>query len=134
MGGDFPAGLVHGSDRLGMTRHGGRDRIDGDRHPAADEHAMEPPEAGARAIFVDRFHVHVPLAGPSLRTDNLGEERLGGRIAMQDAVLPALLVIDHELDGDARAARPIGVGRLAAIADKITWIIGGCGVEHQDPR
>src|SRR5579883_1530278 len=41
---------------------------------------------------------------------------------MQDVVLAALFVIDHELQGDPRAVRPIGIGRRAAIADHVARI------------
>ena len=41
---------------------------------------------------------------------------------MQDVVLAALLVIDDELQRDARPARPIGERRRAAIADHVARI------------
>ncbi len=47
---------------------------------------------------------------------------------MEHAILPALLVIEDELHGDARAARPIGLRRRSAIASKIARII-----QHRTP-
>src|SRR4029078_838391 len=49
--------------------------------------------------------------------------------------LAALLVIDHKLNRDARAARPARVGRVAAVAGEIAGILGemvrGQGVSIQ---
>ena len=126
--GDLPAGLLHGGDRFRVARQRRRDAIDGERHVARGEQPPQPPEAGARAIFVDRLHVHVALARPGLRADDLRQERLGGRVAMQDVVLAALLVVEHELHGDPRAARPFRVGRVAAVADDVARI---GGVRHE---
>jgi len=64
----------------------------------------------------------VALARPRLRADDLGQERLGGRIAVQDAVLAALFVIDDELHAHARIARPPRVRRISPVADEITGI------------
>ena len=41
---------------------------------------------------------------------------------MQDVVLAALLVVDDELYGDARAVRPIGERRRAPVADHVARI------------
>src|SRR5215212_3203674 len=45
-----------------------------------------------------------------------------GRIAVQDAAFPTLLVIDDELHRDARTPRPMGIGRRAAVADEIAGV------------
>ena len=82
------------------------------------EGAPQPPEAGAGAVFVNRLHVHVPLAGPGCSADDLRQECLRGRIAVQDAVLAALLVVDHELHGDARLPRPARIGWGPAVTDE----------------
>jgi hypothetical protein len=49
---------------------------------------------------------------------------------MQDVALPALLVIDHELEGDTRAARPARVGRVAAVTGEIAGIFGKISRGH----
>jgi len=41
---------------------------------------------------------------------------------MQDIALSTFLVIQHELHGDARAARPARVGRIAAVTGEIARI------------
>jgi hypothetical protein len=41
---------------------------------------------------------------------------------MEDAVFAALFVVEDELHGDARTARPIGCHGLAAVADEVARI------------
>src|SRR5436305_15275690 len=43
---------------------------------------------------------------------------------MQDVALAAFLIIEHELHGDARAAGPARIGRIAAVADEVAWVFG----------
>jgi hypothetical protein len=69
-------------------------------------------------------------AGPRRSADDFGKKGLRRGVAMQDIVLAAFLVIDDELQSDARAIWPIGVRRRAAIADHVAWI-GVVG--HQMP-
>ena len=51
----------------------------------------------------------------------------GAVAAMKDAVLPALLVVDHELHADACPVRPARMRRVAAIADEVAGIGGRHG-------
>ena len=122
MGGDLPPSLVHRRNRLAIARHRRRHGVDGDGNGAVVEQAMQPPEAGAGAIFVDQFHVHVPLAWPGRSADDLGQEGFRSGIAVQDVVLAALLVIDNELHGDARLVRPVGERGRAPVADHVARI------------
>ena len=87
------------------------------------EQPPQPPEPGARAILEHQLHVHVTLPGPGRRAEHVGEEGLGGLVAVQDRVLAAFLEIDHELHGDARAAGPARIGRRAAIAGEVARIM-----------
>ena len=119
---DLPAGLVHGGHGFAVPRHRRRDREHGHRQPARREQPMQPPETDARAELVDRFHAHVPLPGPRLRTDDLRQERLRRLVAVQDAVLPAFLVVDHELHRDPRIGWPARMWRIAAVADEIAGV------------
>ena len=73
----------------------------------------------------------MPLPDPGLRADDLGQEGFRSLVAMQNVVLGALLVIDDELQGDASAIRPIGMRRLAPIADHVARI--GSFVRHHSP-
>ena len=126
VGGDLPAGVLHGGDLGGGAGEGGGDAVDGDGEVAGDEEVAEAPEAGAGAVFVDRFHVPVALAGPGLGAGDLGEEALGGGVAVEDRVLAALLVVEDEADGDLGAAGPVGGGRVAAVALHVPRIAHRC--------
>ena len=53
VGGDLPAGVLHGGDLGGGAGEGGGDAVDGDGEVAGDEEVAEAPEAGAGAVFVD---------------------------------------------------------------------------------
>ena len=128
VGGDFPPRLVHRRNRFGIARNRGRDCIDGDRNRAVREQAVEAPEAGPGAIFVDRLHIHVAHSRPGRGADDLGQECFRRGVAVQDVVLAPLLVIDDELQGDARVVRPARVGRRAAVADHVARI--GLAVRH----
>jgi hypothetical protein len=48
--------------------------------------------------------------GQACGADDLGQERLGRRVAMEDVVLAPFLVVQHDLHGDLRAAGPGGSG------------------------
>ena len=127
---DLPARLAHGRDRVRIARQRGRDAEHRHRHVAFREQSPQPPEARARAVFVHRLHVHVPLARPGLRAEHVGEKRFRRGVAMQDVALAAFLVIDDELHGDARAARPARVGRVAAVADEVAGVAGEIARGH----
>ena len=119
---DLPIGLLHRGDRFRVAHQRRGDAVDGHRHAALGEHPPQAPEAGPRAVFVDRFHAHVPLAEPCLSADDLRQECFRGAVAVEDVVFPALLVIDHELDADPRIVRPARMRRIAAVADEVAGI------------
>ncbi|MCY1299006.1 hypothetical protein D9M70_485200 [compost metagenome] len=126
--GDFPAGFLHGRNRFRIARHGERHAVDRQRNVTAREHAPQPPETGACAIFVDRFHVEITLSLPGLRADDLGQQTFGRRVAIENAALAALLVVQHELHGNARIARPVCLRRIAAVANEVARILS---LRHQ---
>ena len=107
--------------RVARERH--RDAEDRQRHPALAEEPQDPPHAGARAVLVQRLHRHVPRR-KGLRADDLGQESLRRGIAVQHAVLGAFLVVEDELHGDARAARPARVRRRRAVAREVARVVG----------
>ncbi len=72
VGGDFVAGVQHGFDGLGVALQGHGDAEAGERVIVAGEQAEEAPEAGAAAVFVEAFHVHVARAGDGLRVGDVG--------------------------------------------------------------
>jgi hypothetical protein len=122
--GDLVAGIDHRLDRLRVPLGGHRNRVYRQRDPPALEQLENAPHADARAIFVKLLHADVADAQERLRGHDLREERLRGLVAVQDAVLAAFLVIEHELHGYPRASRPVGLGRIGAVADEIAGILG----------
>src|SRR5262245_9791139 len=62
------------------------------------------------------------LARPGLGPYDFREEGFGGGVAMQDAILSALLVIDDELEGEVGLARPARLRWGAPIAQQIARV------------
>ncbi len=58
------------------------------------------------------------------RADDVGEKLLRAAVAVQNVVLAALFKIKHKLHGNARAARPLCVRRLAGVARHIARVVG----------
>jgi hypothetical protein len=127
MRGDLPACLLHGGQLLWRTHQGGGDAVDGHGDLAFGEVAPKTPEAGARAIFVHRLDIGMALAGPWGGAEYIDEKRLGCRVAMQDVVFAAFLVVEHDLDRDICAAGPFRIGRGAAVAEHVA------GIAHRKP-
>ena len=120
---------LHASRRRlrGLRASARRDAEHRDRQLVRTEQPPQPPEAGARAIFVHRLHVHVALAGPGHRAEHVGQECLRLLVAMQDRAFAAFLIVDHELHRDARAPGPAWIRRVAPIADQIARVGRGHG-------
>ncbi|MCY1242627.1 hypothetical protein D9M72_555980 [compost metagenome] len=106
--------------RMALQRH--RYAEDGQRQAALLELAQQAPDASARAVFIDALHAHVAV-GVGRGADDLGEELLGGGVAVQHAVFAAFFVVEDELQRNARAARPAGVRRPGTVSDEIAWIV-----------
>ena len=121
--GDFPACVLHGGHLIGAAGKGAGDAVDGDRQAAFGEQAVEPPEPGARAVFVNRFHVPVALVRPGGGSDDFGQEGLGGGISVEHAVFTAFFIVHHELHGDPGPVRPVRLWRARPVAPQIPWIV-----------
>ena len=117
--GDLPAGGEHGLHRGGIGLHRLGHAEHGQRQAALGEDAMQAPETGAAAVFVQAFHRHRAHAAVALRADHLRQEGFRTAVAVQHAVLAAFLVVDDALHGDLRAMRPARVRRGGAIADQV---------------
>jgi hypothetical protein len=91
----FPIGLEHGLDRIGFCSIAAAtpNTVTG---AALGEQAVQPPETGAAAIFIEAFHRHG--AGRMARgAHHVGQEPFGQFIAIEDAVFRAFFVIDDEI-------------------------------------
>ena len=116
---DLPAGGDHRLRRVGVALERLTDREDGERQPLGGEDPVHPPEAGAAAELEHRLRVEIaPTLGRG-RADDLVQERLRGRIALERGVLAAFLVVEHEAERHPRAVRPAWVGRCRTVADEI---------------
>ena len=83
---------------------------------------QDAPHARARAVFVNAFHAQMPRR-KCRRVEHLRQKLLAAGVAMQHAVLAALFVVEHELHGHARVARPLRMGRVCAVAGEITRVV-----------
>ena len=116
--GHFPVGGQHRLYGLRVQRHGLRHAEHGDRHSPVGKQAVQPPKAGAAAIFIEAFHRHRP-GGMALRAHHFRQKGLGAFVAIEHAIFGAFLEIDDELQRYPRAARPAWVRGMSAIADQI---------------
>src|SRR5580692_2438200 len=110
----------------GDRRGGGRVRLEGlgaaenrYRHRKAGEDPMQPPEAYTGAIFEHALGAEIATCHAQIRAQHLGQSALGNTVSRRIGELRAFLEIDHEIDGDAGVARPLGVRRLGTVADEI---------------
>jgi hypothetical protein len=132
--GDLPPRGLHRGDLFGRPGKGGRDAVDRQRDATGGEQPVQPPEPGAGAVFIDRFHVPVALAGPGRGAGDVRKEGLGRGIAVQDGILAALFVVQHDLDRDLRPPGPGGIGRVGAISQHVARIAVHRGLPAMHPR
>ena len=90
---------------------------DGGRHAEPLQRIGDAPPRGLGAVLEVRFHAAVGDA-----RDLVGDlvDLLVEGIAGGERHLRAFLEVDDEGDGDARAARPLRIGRRAAVAFEVT--------------
>ena len=55
----------------------------------------------------------------------------GGRIAVQDVVLAALFIVQHQADGEFGATGPLRIGRVRAMATQVSGITVHIGLHFQ---
>jgi hypothetical protein len=101
--------------RVALDRDGAG--IDGERQLIAAEQPLDPPYAGTRAVFEHRFGGEIAIGGID-RVDHLGQPVIttipGGM-----GVFGAFLVIQHQIDRNARTIRPTHARHVPPIADQI---------------
>src|SRR5215469_5153646 len=111
-----------GGLRVTLERHA--DGIDRRDHLSLGENAHQTPETDTTTVFVGRLHIEIARALKWGRHEKVGQARLGDLVAVQHAALATLLIVDDEIEGEARATGPTRVRRLVGIADEIARIAG----------
>ena len=110
---------------VALERH--CDPVHGDRHAERREQAVEAPEPGPAAVFVEGLHVHVAPAGERAGAHDVGQERLRRGVAVEDAALRPFLVVDDDLHRNAGIVRPPGIRWIAAVSAHVSRV----GVVHR---
>ncbi len=85
---------------------------------------MRRQKPNTTAVFVGRLDIKIARALEGGRHEKVGQARLGDLVAVQHAALATLLIVDDEIDGEARPTGPTRVRRLVGIADEIARIAG----------
>src|SRR5271154_3852823 len=112
-----------GGLRVALERHA--DGIDRRDNLPLGEDAHETPKADTTAVFVGRLHIKIARALEWGRHEKVGQARLGDLVAVQHAVLATLLIVDDEIEGEARPTGPTRVRRLVAGVTYRVWRGGG---------
>ena len=115
---DIVAGLDDGARGVGIALQGKRATEDGERQSALLEQAHHAPEADPAAELVDRLDREVARAVRHLARA-LRQRRFREAVAIGHRILGALLVVQYEVDRNARATGPCGVRWIAPVAGEI---------------
>ncbi|MNV76622.1 hypothetical protein D3C71_1699830 [compost metagenome] len=118
---DLVAELDECRGQFGVALQRHADAKDRQRQLPLFEFAQDAPNARARPVLINAFHAEVAV-GVAGGVEHFGQELFRPRVTVQDAVLAAFFVIQHELHGDAGAAGPLRVRRIPAVADKVAGV------------
>src|SRR3712207_2158621 len=127
VGGDLMPRFGEGAAGGGIELQGAACGVDRERQAALREEAQDAPDARARAVVELRFGDEVALADARLPARDLVQVGLAVRIAVQHAALGALLVVQHEGEGEARATGPARVRRVRPVAEEVADVLGRAG-------
>lgn len=119
MAGHFVTQFMEGLRHFTVLLQGGCHAKYGQRQATLFKLTQDAPHACTAAVFVNAFHAHVAL-WVGRRVEHFRQKLLAGRIAMQHAVFATFFVVQHKLHGNTRLAGPLGMGRVAAIANQVT--------------
>ena len=125
----FPDPARHLVIALECDRRG----IHGDGNAQVIEDAREAPDAGARAVLVDRLGGEVAHL-PGQRPGQLCHAAVAVTVARRKRRLRAFLVIQHQAEGDTGAAWPAHARNLTAIADVVAAWAGHVLVGQRHSR
>ena len=105
--------------RLALQRQGAGE--DGHRQVALGKQAHDPPEANPAPKLEHRFSSHVAFAHGHGR-GKLGQAEIADAIVVSEAVFGSLLKVEDKIDGDARAIRPMGIGRELTVSNYVATV------------
>ena len=108
--------LGEGGPGLGIELQGAASRKSGERQAARLKQAKETPEAHARTEVEESLGAVAPPSEQLTGTRQLRQVVLGAGIAVEHRALGAFLHIQHELQGHSCSFRPLGIGRITAVA------------------
>ena len=114
----FVRAIAQPGGNFGISFQGDGGGEEGDRHFLPVEQALQPPDAGPRAVFVDGFHRQVAIG----RIHRVGELAERGFVAAvgRHMHFRAFLAIDHQVDRNAGLVRPHDLWDAPAIADEVS--------------
>src|SRR5216684_6684922 len=116
---DVEARLADGVGGERVALQGERAAEHGERQAALLEGAHDAPEADAAAELEHALAGEVAALQSDRRGAGLRETGLGVAFAVLHRRLGAFLVVHDEIDRDARAARPFGIGRVGTVAHEV---------------
>ena len=83
---------------------------------------MQPPKSNSAAILILRFDGKLAFSLARRHKTEFRQQGLGSWVAVQNIILGAFFIIDHELDRDSRAIWPFWMRRVAPKSDYVAWI------------
>ena len=83
------------------------------------EQPHQTPESDPATVFEHAFAGEVAALDALLPAMRLGEANFGEALAILHGGFRALLVVHDEVDGEAGAARPLGIGWVGSVADQV---------------
>ena len=127
--GDFMTQLMESGGQLRVALQGHGHAKHGDGPASALKLAQDAPHPHARAIFVNAFHAHVAVwvAG---RVEHFAQKLFAAGVAVQGGVFAAFFVVENKLHRHPGLAGPLGVRRVAAVADQVAGVGPGAVVVH----
>ena len=118
-------GAADGVRRGRVALDGQRAAEDGQGQAALLEQAHQPPEADAAAVLEHRLGREVTAFRQLIQPVRFREAALREALAVLHRRLRALLVVHDEIDGEAGAVGPFGIGRVRSIPDEIAVVGSG---------
>src|SRR5262245_31305466 len=108
---------------VAFEREGAREHSEGQL--ALLEQAQQTPEADPAPVLEHALGGEVAAPAGLPEAVRLGEPDLGGRLAIRHRRLRALLVVHDEVESEAGAIRPPGIGWVCAVTNEVPRVAFG---------